>query len=140
MIWNLNWKANCDYFQDRIEGEQTFSVIRSNNMTQVQVGEIVVGDVILVRRSRHLILISTYLFFFLHIVLFISRTFIIRGVEVGFFLTMSAFNLNFKLLFSVLAGDEIKDILPLKSVKHSYAKAVREGQTKTDCCFPQVQS
>jgi len=32
--------------QDRIEGEQTFSVIRSNTMTQVQVGDIVVGDII----------------------------------------------------------------------------------------------
>lgn len=35
--------------QDRIEGEQTFSVIRSNATSQVQVGEIVVGDVILVK-------------------------------------------------------------------------------------------
>eukprot|EP00092_Neocalanus_flemingeri_P032059 GFUD01034844.1.p1 GENE.GFUD01034844.1~~GFUD01034844.1.p1 ORF type:complete len:1187 (+),score=184.87 GFUD01034844.1:419-3979(+) len=35
--------------QDRIEGEQTFSVIRSNTMTQVQVGEIVVGDIISVK-------------------------------------------------------------------------------------------
>jgi len=31
--------------QDRIEGEQTFSVIRNNVMTQVQVGELVVGDI-----------------------------------------------------------------------------------------------
>ena len=33
-------------YQDRIEGEQTFSVIRNSTMTQVQVGEIVVGDII----------------------------------------------------------------------------------------------
>jgi len=35
--------------QDRIEGEQTFSVIRNNIMTQVQVGDIVVGDIISVK-------------------------------------------------------------------------------------------
>jgi Ca2+ transporting ATPase len=35
--------------QDRIEGEQTFSVIRNNLMTQVQVGDIVVGDIISVK-------------------------------------------------------------------------------------------
>merc|ERR1711892_1393942 len=35
--------------QDRIEGEQTFSVIRNSTMTQVQVGEIVVGDIISVK-------------------------------------------------------------------------------------------
>jgi len=35
--------------QDRIEGEQTFSVIRNNMMTQVQVGDIVVGDIISVK-------------------------------------------------------------------------------------------
>jgi len=35
--------------QDRIEGEQTFSVIRNNTMTQVQVGDIVVGDIISVK-------------------------------------------------------------------------------------------
>ena len=34
--------------QSRIEGEQTFAVIRNNNMNQVQVGEIVVGDILLV--------------------------------------------------------------------------------------------
>lgn len=36
------------YFQDRIEGEQTFTVIRSGNASQIQNGEIVVGDVMLV--------------------------------------------------------------------------------------------
>merc|ERR1719410_1515821 len=35
--------------QTRIEGEQTFSVIRSNTTVQVQVGEIVVGDIIMVK-------------------------------------------------------------------------------------------
>lgn len=35
--------------QSRIEGEQTFSVIRNNSTSQVQVGEIVVGDVLLVK-------------------------------------------------------------------------------------------
>eukprot|EP00090_Calanus_glacialis_P005343 TRINITY_DN1414_c0_g1_i2.p1 TRINITY_DN1414_c0_g1~~TRINITY_DN1414_c0_g1_i2.p1 ORF type:complete len:1169 (-),score=188.50 TRINITY_DN1414_c0_g1_i2:1887-5393(-) len=35
--------------QDRIEGEQTFSVIRNSTMTQVQVGELVVGDIISVK-------------------------------------------------------------------------------------------
>merc|ERR1719410_2453137 len=35
--------------QTRIEGEQTFSVIRNNSMNQVQVGEIVVGDIIMVK-------------------------------------------------------------------------------------------
>jgi len=35
--------------QDRIEGEQTFSVIRNSNTVQIQVGEIVVGDIILVK-------------------------------------------------------------------------------------------
>lgn len=35
--------------QSRIEGEQTFSVIRNNSMNQVQVGEIVVGDIIMVK-------------------------------------------------------------------------------------------
>jgi len=35
--------------QDRIEGEQTFSVIRSSNTVQVQVGELVVGDIILTK-------------------------------------------------------------------------------------------
>lgn len=33
-------------FQNRIEGEQTFSVIRAGTASQIQVGEIVVGDVI----------------------------------------------------------------------------------------------
>ena len=31
--------------QDRIEGEQTFSVIRRGQAVQIQIGEIVVGDV-----------------------------------------------------------------------------------------------
>ena len=35
--------------QDRIEGEQTFNVIRNNTAQQVQIGEIVVGDVMQVR-------------------------------------------------------------------------------------------
>jgi len=35
--------------QDRIEGEQTFSVIRSSTAVQTQVGEIVVGDILLVK-------------------------------------------------------------------------------------------
>ena len=35
--------------QDRIEGEQTFNVIRSGTAQQVQVGELVVGDIIQVR-------------------------------------------------------------------------------------------
>ncbi|XP_023334000.1 plasma membrane calcium-transporting ATPase 1 isoform X2 [Eurytemora carolleeae] len=35
--------------QDRIEGEQTFSVIRNSSAVQVQVGELVVGDIILVK-------------------------------------------------------------------------------------------
>lgn len=32
--------------QDRIEGEQTFSVIRNSTAVQVQIGELVVGDII----------------------------------------------------------------------------------------------
>ena len=32
--------------QDRIEGEQTFSVIRGGQATQVQIGNLVVGDII----------------------------------------------------------------------------------------------
>jgi magnesium-transporting ATPase (P-type) len=32
--------------QDRIEGDQTFNVIRNGNAQQVQVGELVVGDII----------------------------------------------------------------------------------------------
>lgn len=32
--------------QDRIEGEQTFSVIRKGTAEQVQIGELVVGDII----------------------------------------------------------------------------------------------
>ena len=36
------------FLQSRIEGEQTFSVIRNNTMNQVQVGEIVVGDILMV--------------------------------------------------------------------------------------------
>lgn len=35
--------------QDRIEGEQTFSVIRDAKAVQVQIGELVVGDIIQVR-------------------------------------------------------------------------------------------
>merc|ERR1719186_1805459 len=35
--------------QDRIEGQQTFTVIRSGNASQIQNGEIVVGDVMLVK-------------------------------------------------------------------------------------------
>ena len=31
--------------QDRIEGEQTFSVIRRGQAIQIQIGEIVVGDI-----------------------------------------------------------------------------------------------
>ena len=31
--------------QDRIEGEQTFSVIRSGKAEQIQIGDIVVGDI-----------------------------------------------------------------------------------------------
>ncbi len=38
-------------FQDRIEGEQTFSVIRNSSPVQIQVGEIVVGDIIQVSPS-----------------------------------------------------------------------------------------
>ena len=37
--------------QSRIEGEQTFSVIRNNSMNQVQVGEIVVGDIMMVSEN-----------------------------------------------------------------------------------------
>jgi len=46
-----DWEKEKQFrgLQDRIESEQTFSVIRSNNMTQVQVGEIVVGDIISVK-------------------------------------------------------------------------------------------
>merc|ERR1712223_642737 len=35
--------------QSRIEGEQTFAVIRNNSMNQVQMGEIVVGDILMVK-------------------------------------------------------------------------------------------
>ena len=35
--------------QDRIEGEQTFSVIRQGQAVQVQIGELVVGDVVQVK-------------------------------------------------------------------------------------------
>ena len=38
--------------QDRIEGEQTFSVIRAGTATQVQIGELVVGDVIQVIKPQ----------------------------------------------------------------------------------------
>jgi hypothetical protein len=44
MITNINMII----FQDRIEGEQTFSVIRNSTTVQIQVGEIVVGDILLV--------------------------------------------------------------------------------------------
>ena len=37
--------------QDRIEGEQTFNVIRNGSAQQVQVGELVVGDIIQVRTN-----------------------------------------------------------------------------------------
>ena len=40
--------------QDRIEGEQTFNVIRGGKAIQVQIGELVVGDVIQVRIGRKL--------------------------------------------------------------------------------------
>ena len=36
--------------QDRIEGEQTFSVIRRGQAIQIQIGEIVVGDIMQVKR------------------------------------------------------------------------------------------
>ena len=48
-LYKKNKNMITNDFQDRIEGEQTFSVIRSNTMTQVQVGDIVVGDIISVR-------------------------------------------------------------------------------------------
>ena len=35
-------------FQDRIEGEQTFTVIRSGSGKQIQNGDIVVGDIMMV--------------------------------------------------------------------------------------------
>ena len=38
--------------QDRIEGEQTFNVIRNGTAQQVQVGELVVGDIIQVRYCK----------------------------------------------------------------------------------------
>lgn len=37
--------------QNRIEGEQTFSVIRGGKAQQVQIGELVVGDIIQVQMS-----------------------------------------------------------------------------------------
>ena len=37
--------------QDRIEGEQTFSVIRGGQATQVQIGNLVVGDIIQVKKE-----------------------------------------------------------------------------------------
>ena len=48
--------------QDRIEGEQTFNVIRNGSAQQVQVGELVVGDIIQVRTNytnRYIYLIPT---------------------------------------------------------------------------------
>jgi len=39
------------YFKNRIEGEQTFSVIRAGTASQIQVGEIVVGDIIQVTKN-----------------------------------------------------------------------------------------
>ena len=38
--------------QDRIEGEQVFSVIRGGQTAQVQIGNLVVGDIIQVSMSR----------------------------------------------------------------------------------------
>ena len=40
--------------QDRIEGEQTFSVIRGGQATQVQIGNLVVGDIIQVSCQYHM--------------------------------------------------------------------------------------
>ena len=42
--------------QDRIEGEQTFSVIRGGQATQVQIGNLVVGDIIQVSEGRAMLL------------------------------------------------------------------------------------
>ena len=39
--------------QDRIEGEQTFSVIRGGQAAQVQIGNLVVGDIIQVSCQYH---------------------------------------------------------------------------------------
>ena len=44
--------------QDRIEGEQTFNVIRNGTAQQIQVGELVVGDIIQVRKITYIL--STY--------------------------------------------------------------------------------
>ena len=38
--------------QDRIEGEQTFNVIRNGTAQQVQVGELTVGDIVQVSENR----------------------------------------------------------------------------------------
>ena len=46
--------------QDRIEGEQTFNVIRNGTAQQVQVGELVVGDIIQVRIILFSVLDFTY--------------------------------------------------------------------------------
>ena len=40
--------------QDRIEGEQTFSVIRGGQAAQVQIGNLVVGDIIQVSCQYHM--------------------------------------------------------------------------------------
>ena len=40
--------------QDRIEGEQTFSVIRGGQAAQVQIGNLVVGDIIQVSCQYHI--------------------------------------------------------------------------------------
>ena len=51
--------------QDRIEGEQTFNVIRNGTAQQVQVGELTVGDVVQVSEillTEMEICISTVLF------------------------------------------------------------------------------
>ena len=40
--------------QDRIEGEQTFNVIRNGTAQQIQVGELVVGDIIQVRKITYI--------------------------------------------------------------------------------------
>ena len=46
-----NWSKERQFrgLQDRIDGEQIFNVIRNGSAQQVQVGELVVGDIIQVR-------------------------------------------------------------------------------------------
>lgn len=56
-----DWKKEKQFrgLQSRIEHEHTFSTLRGNEIIQIPVGELVVGDICQVKYGKHLLLFGT---------------------------------------------------------------------------------